>query len=296
MRMRMENTLLEMPVGGKWHIALIVSLMVHALAIGVMPSENQTHAQEDFPAKKRKVRLEIGKIPPGPKKVRPKPVPVVKKIKLTKPETKPVAKVKHVMQKNKPTPKVQYQKEQIVNQPRYSVPKKFIEVQTVVAASTFKSNDKKVTRRTIETIQTNKPIKVSVNHPVQTVITPTHIDPEVEKGKGKLLNEIKDHESQKKLGDLLKAFSIGIQKKIARNKVYPSFARKLGHQGKTQVSFELGKDGTLLALAISKSSGFEILDEAALDAVRNAGPYPSLPKELNKESLTFQLPISFILE
>lgn len=49
---------------------------------------------------------------------------------------------------------------------------------------------------------------------------------------------------------------------------YPAQARRLGWQGITEVAVEVGADGTVLTTTIAKSSGYPVLDRAALRAVR----------------------------
>lgn len=61
---------------------------------------------------------------------------------------------------------------------------------------------------------------------------------------------------------------------IGRTLVYPALARRREWQGTVIVSFTLVADGTVVDLAVRRSSGYEALDEAALDAVRRAAPFP----------------------
>lgn len=49
---------------------------------------------------------------------------------------------------------------------------------------------------------------------------------------------------------------------------YPSNAKKRGIQGKVLLEVAVNVDGSASSVAISRSSGHEILDEAALDAVK----------------------------
>jgi periplasmic protein TonB len=82
---------------------------------------------------------------------------------------------------------------------------------------------------------------------------------------------------------------------IANAKTYPSKARDKGKQGKTLVSFQIGKGGEIIKLLIESSSGHKILDEAARMAVSNAEPFPLIPEKLNKQFAFLELPISFVL-
>jgi protein TonB len=62
---------------------------------------------------------------------------------------------------------------------------------------------------------------------------------------------------------------------IGRALVYPSLARRRGWEGVVRLSFTLFADGTLAGLAVVASSGHDLLDQAALAAVRAAAPFPA---------------------
>ena len=94
---------------------------------------------------------------------------------------------------------------------------------------------------------------------------------------------------------IMSEFYAKVGRKISLVKIYPDFARKSGYEGKTLIAFRIDRNGKILGLSVSRSSGHEILDEAALQAVKDAGPYPPIPDELNKSSLNFQIPISYAL-
>jgi TonB family protein len=48
---------------------------------------------------------------------------------------------------------------------------------------------------------------------------------------------------------------------------YPFFARVLGQEGTTELAFQVGADGTLSGVKVTKSSGSDRLDDAAVDCV-----------------------------
>jgi periplasmic protein TonB len=82
-----------------------------------------------------------------------------------------------------------------------------------------------------------------------------------------------------------------IRARIERRKSYPRAAA--GAQGVVTVRLTVARGGALSGLALVKSSGNPVLDEAALKAVRAAGKFPAAPKSLPGESFTFTLPMSF---
>ena len=98
------------------------------------------------------------------------------------------------------------------------------------------------------------------------------------------------------LGKIKRAFSSKVRTRIAQTKYYPRTARRRGFEGEPVVAFTLGNTGDLLEISIKNPSQHKLLDEAALDAVRSASPYPPIPELLRVKTLRFKLPISFILE
>jgi len=65
-----------------------------------------------------------------------------------------------------------------------------------------------------------------------------------------------------------------IRRQIEQNKVYPDAARREGLQGTVELRFRMAGDGSVEAVEILRSSGFEILDEASQQTIRRAAPYP----------------------
>ncbi|MBN1882287.1 MAG: energy transducer TonB [Deltaproteobacteria bacterium] len=86
-----------------------------------------------------------------------------------------------------------------------------------------------------------------------------------------------------------------VHTKIEQRKYYPSSSRRMKEEGTVTVSFQLTPAGDLVTLSVSSSSGFPDLDDAALDAVRNASPYPPFPKSLGTALLSLKVPITYEL-
>lgn len=72
------------------------------------------------------------------------------------------------------------------------------------------------------------------------------------------------------------AFAQDVRARIERKKIYPDTARDLGMSGEVEVLYELDRAGTLLKAEIATSSGFKLLDQAALRAVKSAS-YQAFP-------------------
>ena len=71
-----------------------------------------------------------------------------------------------------------------------------------------------------------------------------------------------------------------IQRAIQKHHKYPKRAQKMRHQGVVEVSFVFKKDGTVRDVKVIKSSGFETLDEAAVELINRAAPdFPTLDRD-----------------
>jgi TonB family protein len=97
------------------------------------------------------------------------------------------------------------------------------------------------------------------------------------------------------MGELRRGFHRKIWQRVAHVKYYPRMARKRGFEGEPIVAFTLSSNGELIDLKLIAFSSHKILDEAALETIRRGTPYPSIPKHLKKNSISFNLPISYIL-
>ncbi|MGZ8463711.1 MAG: TonB family protein [Candidatus Deferrimicrobiaceae bacterium] len=68
-----------------------------------------------------------------------------------------------------------------------------------------------------------------------------------------------------------------IRDAIQRTIAYPATARKMGWEGKVVVAFRLLSDGSVRDVRVVLGSGHAALDRGAIDAVRNASPFPRSP-------------------
>ncbi len=82
---------------------------------------------------------------------------------------------------------------------------------------------------------------------------------------------------------------------IEKNKIYPYKARLKRIEGSSVVGFTLYKDGSISNLKIITSSKQDVLDQAALQAVKKSSPFPVPPSSLNLPR-AFKIRIKFKLE
>ncbi len=83
--------------------------------------------------------------------------------------------------------------------------------------------------------------------------------------------------------------------RINQFKHYPESARARHIEGSVSLEFVLSEDGALETVEIIKSSCHGLLDEAALDAIKKASPFPKPPSDILKVPVTFRISILFQL-
>jgi protein TonB len=91
-------------------------------------------------------------------------------------------------------------------------------------------------------------------------------------------------------------FAGKVRQRIIGARNYPKIARKRGQEGQPVIAFTLDREGRLIKADLKQSSGYHLLDQAALEAVRQGAPYPEIPPPLKMDTIQFKLPISFVLK
>lgn len=91
------------------------------------------------------------------------------------------------------------------------------------------------------------------------------------------------------------AYRARIRQAVDAHKIYPRLARRMGEEGRVVLAFVIEADGRLVGVRVVESSGSELLDEAALGAVREAAPFPAFPAGVERKRWEFTLPLSFSL-
>jgi TonB family protein len=77
-----------------------------------------------------------------------------------------------------------------------------------------------------------------------------------------------------------------VRDKIKATWTYPSAAGERGIEGEVVVEFRIAKDGHLESTGVRRSSGATILDEYSIRAVQTAAPFPPVPDDVAKDTLT----------
>ncbi len=77
--------------------------------------------------------------------------------------------------------------------------------------------------------------------------------------------------------------------------VYPTEAVQRGIQGEVQLEIIIEKSGSVSKIKIIKSSGFNILDTAMVDTIKQAAPFPPLPRAMKRDRLVVTGAFRYIL-
>lgn len=75
---------------------------------------------------------------------------------------------------------------------------------------------------------------------------------------------------------------------------YPGAAKSGRQQGVTFIRFRMNREGHVLSSSLERSSGFPMLDQAALDTLRRADPLPKIPPQ-RPDEIELVTPFEFYL-
>jgi protein TonB len=91
----------------------------------------------------------------------------------------------------------------------------------------------------------------------------------------------------------LAGFLDEVRRRLDAAKQYPAAARRSGMEGTTEVQFRLRSDGAPNEIEVVRSSRSAVLDGAAVETVRRAGPFPPPPAQAD---MIVRVPLVFQLE
>lgn len=135
-----------------------------------------------------------------------------------------------------------------------------------------------------------RPQPVSSAPAVPAVSAPSEPKADVGQGSGKVAGG--DPKARKAEADY---FAL-IAAHLNRKKSYPVEAKKARQQGVVTVRFTVGRDGSVSAATVKKSSGFAVLDEATVQLLYRVAPLPRMPSSMQRDSVTISLPIDYSLK
>lgn len=95
---------------------------------------------------------------------------------------------------------------------------------------------------------------------------------------------------------LLERYGRSLSALLARQQNYPRLAALRGWEGEVQVRVTIARKGNVVATQVVRSSGFEVLDQSAIQLVSGAGPLPRPPEALQNRELQIIVPVLFKLD
>lgn len=84
-----------------------------------------------------------------------------------------------------------------------------------------------------------------------------------------------------------------VASRLRRALRYPKSALGGSRSGQAQVAFTVTANGQAVSIRIVGSSGSPALDQAAVDAVKRASPFPPIPAEAGRAQWPFAVPVLF---
>ncbi|THB74989.1 MAG: energy transducer TonB [Desulfobacteraceae bacterium] len=85
-----------------------------------------------------------------------------------------------------------------------------------------------------------------------------------------------------------------VQLRIEQFKKYPQIAKSRHIEGRVKITFTIDRKGEVLAVNIARKSRHRHLNRAAVEAIKEASPFPGPPSHLFKKTpLTFNVTVTF---
>ncbi len=91
-------------------------------------------------------------------------------------------------------------------------------------------------------------------------------------------------------------YASSIMQKVTSCLIYPTEAIRKGWEGIAKVRFTLNLDGRVKEIDIAESSGYPLLDAAAILAIKDASPYPFPNNYQGEQELEIILPVNYAQE
>jgi len=87
-----------------------------------------------------------------------------------------------------------------------------------------------------------------------------------------------------------------VQDSIASGVHYPMEARQFGWEGTVKIRLHLISDGNISEVTVKESSGYDLFDNAAIEAAKIQAPYPAFPSDIETTDLWIDIPIAYRID
>ncbi|MBF0122630.1 MAG: TonB family protein [Candidatus Omnitrophica bacterium] len=88
-------------------------------------------------------------------------------------------------------------------------------------------------------------------------------------------------------------YAATVQKRISEAVAYPSEARDNGWQGTVKLGLVIRMDGSLRDAFVQESSGYEVLDQDAVNTAHLVAPYAPFSEDIGQDKISITLPIVY---
>jgi protein TonB len=88
-------------------------------------------------------------------------------------------------------------------------------------------------------------------------------------------------------------YAASVRAEIVANRQYPRRALRRRLEGVVIVGFRIQADGRIDSVRVINSSGHDVLDAAAVEAVRKSRKFDAFPDEIDKPDWEFDVRVSF---
>ncbi|OCL98594.1 transport protein TonB [Aliarcobacter thereius] len=181
--------------------------------------------------------------------------------------------------------------------------KKDVHTVTKISLSSVEVQKKPVEEEVVE----EEIIEKVIEKPAQKVVKKEVKKPKKEKPKKKPEKKVvqkeevikdkvitQDTVNQVKAAEMEDMYLGKIKHIIEKNKKYPRVAKRLKHEGKVTISFDILADGKIVNIRIIENSKYKTLDQATMELLANIAFFDAIPKELNKTVWNnIQVPVNY---
>ena len=95
---------------------------------------------------------------------------------------------------------------------------------------------------------------------------------------------------------LLERYGRSLSSLFSRHQQYPRLAAMRGWEGEVQLRITIARKGNIVATQVIRSSGFEVLDQNAVQLVTSTGALPRPPEALQNKDIQIVVPVLFKLD
>lgn len=94
----------------------------------------------------------------------------------------------------------------------------------------------------------------------------------------------------------LERYARALSDLLGRRQQYPRLAALRGWEGAVQLRLRIARKGNIVGVQLAHSSGYDVLDQHALQLVQQTARLPALPESLEEDEIQIIVPVHYRLE